>query len=75
MHRLRGECAPLSLQKFSSNVIEKCLKLGGPALDEEKRNIVLEVTASPLLARLLQDPFGNYVVQVSFLSDAKSFRG
>jgi len=54
MHRLRGECAPLSLQKFSSNVIEKCLKLGSPALDAEKQTIVMEVTDSPLLARLLQ---------------------
>ena len=70
MHRLRGECAHLSLQKFSSNVIEKCLKLGGPALDGEREMIVREVMESPLLPRLLQDAFGNYVVQSS-LSVAK----
>lgn len=54
MHRLRGECAALSLQKFSSNVIEKCLTLGGPQLDGEREMIVREVMESPLLGRLLQ---------------------
>ena len=49
------------MQKFSSNVVERCLKLSG--VDPEREGIVRELVASPLLARLLQDAYGNYVVQ------------
>jgi hypothetical protein len=58
---IKGHFAELSMQKFSSNVVEKCLKLGG--LDPEREIIILELVASPLLPRLLQDSYGNYVVQ------------
>lgn len=61
MIRLVGHFAELSIQKFSSNVVEKCLKLGG--LTEERHGVVRELVASPLLPRLLQDSYGNYVVQ------------
>ncbi|KAK3233493.1 hypothetical protein CYMTET_56216 [Cymbomonas tetramitiformis] len=67
---LAGEYAPLSLQKFSSNVVEKCLKLGGPELEEDRKIIVREIMVSPHLGRLLQDAYGNYVVQ-STLAIAK----
>ena len=65
MTRLGGSIAELSMQKFSSNVVEKCLKLGEaqPGLEERLEAIVVELTHSPALERLLQDPFGNYVVQ------------
>ena len=53
--------------KFSSNVVEKCLKLGG---EESKGNIIRELTSSSRLSQLLQDPFANYVVQ-SALTVAK----
>ena len=36
--RLQGHLAELSLQKFSSNVVEKCLKLSG--VDAEKEAVV-----------------------------------
>lgn len=61
MRNLLGHYAELSMQKFSSNVVEKCLKLGG--MDAEREAIVQEMVTSPLLARLLQDSYGNYVVQ------------
>lgn len=61
MQGLVGHFAELSMQKFSSNVVEKCLKLGG--LDPERQGIIREILSSPLLPRLLQDSYGNYVVQ------------
>jgi hypothetical protein len=61
MNMLVGHYAELSMQKFSSNVVEKCLKSGG--LDPERQVIIQEVLSSPLLPRLLQDSYGNYVVQ------------
>lgn len=61
MIRLLGHYAELSTQKFSSNVVEKCLKMSG--LDETRERIIREVMLSPLLPRLLQDAYGNYVVQ------------
>ncbi|KIY91994.1 hypothetical protein MNEG_15969 [Monoraphidium neglectum] len=56
-----GHYGELSMQKFSSNVVEKCLKLGG--LVELRQDVIREVMVSPLLPRLLQDSYGNYVVQ------------
>jgi len=57
---LQGGFAELSLQKFSSNVIEKCLKSG------DKRVVSMvarELTAARTLGTLLHDPFANYVLQ------------
>lgn len=65
MQNLKGSFAELSTQKFSSNVVEKCLKLGGSGLDEEREKVVTELMNSPALARLLQDPYANYVMQSS----------
>jgi len=63
MGRLGGSYAMLAQQKFSSNVVEKCLELGHGPLEECRTAIVRELTLSPLLEKLLQDPYGNYVVQ------------
>lgn len=38
IQKLRGNLTELSLQKFSSNVVEKCLKLSG--VDVEKEAVV-----------------------------------
>jgi len=65
MRRLMGSYAELSVQKFSSNVVEKCLKLGGRSLNDTRDMLVREIMTSPQLPRLLQDPYGNYVVQSS----------
>jgi hypothetical protein len=88
--QLTGHLFYLATQKFSSNVIEKCLKTG----DTETVQVILNElintnlvpesiknttnqsessnvqTTDPLIA-LLQDPYGNYVVQTA-LSEAAS---
>ena len=57
---LEGSLAELSLQKFSSNVIEKCLTCGEPQV---VGLVARELLEAPALASLLHDPFANYVVQ------------
>eukprot|EP00002_Diphylleia_rotans_P014803 TRINITY_DN287_c0_g1_i1.p1 TRINITY_DN287_c0_g1~~TRINITY_DN287_c0_g1_i1.p1 ORF type:complete len:781 (+),score=164.92 TRINITY_DN287_c0_g1_i1:61-2403(+) len=52
----------LSAQKFSSNVIEKCLRLS----KGEPRSAMVRQLAKPEgILLLLQDPFANYVVQTA----------
>lgn len=60
MVRLEGSYAFLAMQKFSSNVVEKCLKLG---MEENRGRLVRELTASSRLGQLLQDQYANYVIQ------------
>ena len=54
MEKLGGHYSDLAQQKFSSNVVEKCLKLGGPSLAEARERVIRELIASPVMARLLQ---------------------
>jgi hypothetical protein len=68
MVRLENHYPFLAMQKFSSNVVEKCLKL---ANDDMRGRIVREIMASPRLGQMLQDPYANYVVQ-SALTVAKA---
>lgn len=72
MSQLVGNAAFLSTQKFSSNVIEKCIKqyhskdpFPQAMMDEDDPRVkmIREILASPLLPSLLCDSFGNYVVQ------------
>ncbi len=42
------------MQKFSSNVVEKCLKLADSSLEEHRNVVVREIMTSPLLDRLLE---------------------
>eukprot|EP00798_Chlamydomonas_sp_ICE-L_P020344 gene20344-27106_t len=56
-----GKFPELAMQKFSSNVVEKCLKLSG--VDAEREEMITELMSSPMLLRLLQDAYGNYVIQ------------
>lgn len=60
MSRLEGNYAYLAMQKFSSNVVEKCLKLG---VEEYRGRLVRELTQSSRLSQLLQDQYANYVIQ------------
>ncbi|KAK4986171.1 hypothetical protein LTR66_007948 [Elasticomyces elasticus] len=57
-----GSVAPLSKQKFSSNVIEKCIRT---ASDDTKRLLIEEMLNSSELEKLLRDSFANYVVQTA----------
>ncbi|KAF2858487.1 ARM repeat-containing protein [Piedraia hortae CBS 480.64] len=57
-----GNVAFLSKQKFSSNVVEKCIRC---ASDETRRAIVQEIVNPAELNGLLRDSFANYVVQTA----------
>lgn len=55
-----GSIFELSVQKFSSNVIEKCLE---KAPERVRQNYVKEIISCPKMNKMLQDQFANYVVQ------------
>ena len=57
-----GHIATLSTQKFSSNVIEKCLKVAALSVQVL---LIDEIMQPATLSMLLQDPFGNYVIQTA----------
>ncbi|TVU50219.1 hypothetical protein EJB05_01583, partial [Eragrostis curvula] len=57
--QFEGKYIQLSMQKFSSNVVEKCLKVFKEA---DKAKIILELLATPHLEKLLQHPYANYVI-------------
>lgn len=57
-----GNISPLSKQKFSSNVIEKCLRTS--QLDV-KRRMVDEMLLPGEMEKLLKDSYANYVVQTA----------
>ena len=58
----RGHIPALSKQKFSSNVIEKCLRTADP---EVKRMLIEEMLDVNELEKMLRDSFANYVVQTA----------
>ncbi|KAL7926642.1 putative RNA-binding protein [Trichoderma austrokoningii] len=58
----QGCVSQLSRHKFSSNVIEKCLRCALPA---SKDLIVEEMLAQPEMERLLRDSYANYVIQTA----------
>ena len=57
---LCGHVGSLSVQKFSSNCVEKCLEL---ASDKLRAKMIDELANPERLPRLLQDPYANYVLQ------------
>ncbi|XP_039140616.1 pumilio homolog 12-like [Dioscorea cayenensis subsp. rotundata] len=71
LDRLEGNYADLSMQKCSSNVVEKCLRLAG---EEHCVRIVQELMNSSMLLQILQDPFGNYVIQSALKECKTAFR-
>lgn len=58
---VKTEIVKLSLHKFGSNVIEKCLRVS--SLSGELISELLKSEGE--LVKLLNDPFGNYVLQTS----------
>ncbi|OMO70691.1 hypothetical protein COLO4_28552 [Corchorus olitorius] len=60
LRQLEGYYVSLSCNRYGSNVVEKCL-----TESEEKHStkIIVELLRSPIVSRLLVDPFGNYVMQ------------
>lgn len=63
LSQLQGQFAKLSCQKFSSNVVEKALKLTTVGMEGWRDIIVKELIDYPDHAELLKDQFGNYVLQ------------
>jgi hypothetical protein len=58
--KIKTRIAQLSIQKFSSNVVEKCLQMS----DEVERNdIIMHLAQVDKLANVMKNSFGNYVVQ------------
>ncbi|EHL03072.1 putative Pumilio domain-containing protein C6G9.14 [Glarea lozoyensis 74030] len=58
----QGRVGQLSKQKFSSNVIEKCLRC---AKEPSKDMLIEEMLQPTELDRLLRDSFANYVIQTA----------
>lgn len=67
--QLLGSLSSLSVQKFSSNVVEKCL---WKAHDSQKLLMIQELLEPWTLQRLLLDPYGNYVIQTALESTSGS---
>lgn len=65
LDQLEGNYGDLAMQKYSSNVVEKCLKY---ARDECRVCIVNELMNNPRLDQIMQDPYGNYVIQAALRS-------
>lgn len=55
-----GQVNLLAIQKFSSNVMEKCLER---CSDSVKELYLSELSNTERIRELMMDPFGNYVVQ------------
>lgn len=55
-----GKVCLLAIQKFSSNVMEKCLER---CTDRVKEMYLHELSNTERIRELMMDPFGNYVVQ------------
>ncbi|XP_073127988.1 pumilio homolog 15-like [Henckelia pumila] len=65
--RFQGYFASLSCNKYASNVVEKILFHSGEMF---AASITMELLTSPYAAKLLVDPFGNFVIQ-SALKNSK----
>lgn len=61
-YSFRGQIPTLSKQKFSSNVVEKCLR---GASHEVSATMIEEMLNANELERMLRDSFANYVVQTA----------
>ncbi|MCL7034389.1 hypothetical protein MKW94_003283 [Papaver nudicaule] len=62
LSQLDGNYGNLSMQKYSSNVVEKCLKYSG---EERRPQIINELISNSCLDQILLHPYGNYVIQAA----------
>ncbi|KAH7683503.1 Translational repressor Pumilio/PUF3 and related RNA-binding proteins (Puf superfamily) protein [Dioscorea alata] len=69
--QFEGNYVQLSTQKFSSNVVEKCLKYFG---EEARAKIISELLTVPRFEQLVQDPYANYVIQSALVNSKGSLR-
>ncbi|XP_023529396.1 pumilio homolog 12-like isoform X1 [Cucurbita pepo subsp. pepo] len=61
--QLEGSFGDLAMQKYSSNVVEKCLESARECGDISK--IVLELINDLRFDKIMQDPYGNYAIQTA----------
>lgn len=59
--QLKGHYVELSMQKFSSHLVERCLT----HCPESRLQIVRELISVPHFDYLIQDPFANFVIQAA----------
>lgn len=50
------------MQKYSSNVVEKCLQFADGG---QLAKIVFELMNDPRFDKIMQDPYGNYAIQTA----------
>ncbi|XP_031253123.1 pumilio homolog 12 [Pistacia vera] len=62
LDQLEGNYGDLSMQKYSSNVVEKCLKYSN---EECRARIIRELISNAHLDQVMLDPYGNYVIQAA----------
>jgi len=60
MLQLQGRYAQLSMNKHASNVVEHLLEFSE---EKDAANIIQELMYTQNFLRIMQDPYGNYVVQ------------
>ncbi|KOM26635.1 hypothetical protein LR48_Vigan303s005700 [Vigna angularis] len=60
MLQLKGRYAQLSMNKHASNVVEHLLEFSE---EKDAANIIQELMYTQNFLRIIQDPYGNYVVQ------------
>eukprot|EP00755_Sulcionema_specki_P007770 Sspe_Gene.5678::Locus_1886_Transcript_1_1_Confidence_1.000_Length_2530::g.5678::m.5678 len=60
-----GHLAKLCVNKFSSNVVELCIKLCYDKLAPMRTKIIMELCSTPELPHLLKDQYANYVIQTA----------
>ncbi|KAL5987969.1 hypothetical protein ACLOJK_035731 [Asimina triloba] len=58
-HELKGKYACLSMKRFSSHVVEKCIQ------SSQTETVIEELMISNNLHNLICNPFGNYVIQTA----------
>ena len=63
IRRFYGQIVQLSMQKFSSNVVEKCIRV----CDVEARRTIIDemIARKDKMDRMLRDSYANYVVQTA----------
>lgn len=60
LQQLQGKFSYLACNKYGSNVVEKFFQDSG---EVHSTRIILELLRDPNVARLLVDPYGNYVIK------------
>lgn len=58
--KVKSKVAQLSIQKFSSNVVEKCLQMSDVG---QRNDIIIHIANVDKLVSVMRNSYGNYVVQ------------